>query len=98
LSKRPVFRFHEEPEQSTGPRVEPHSQDGSWNNLLLRRVSLALMSRRIVSMFMFAHQATTLPSRAMAKAWISSRSISRAVPALIVLEATGGFEITVPPP
>ena len=47
-------------------------------------------------MFMFAHQARPLPSRAMAKVLSNSQPICVTLaPALIVLEATGGFEITV---
>ena len=71
-------------------------KDGSWNSLPLRRASSASMSRRIVSMFMFAHQARSSPWRATAKVLNnSSAELRDLAPALIVLEATGGFEITV---
>ena len=47
-------------------------------------------------MFTFAHRARSLLLHATPRAWSSSASICRfCAPALIVLEATGGFEITV---
>ena len=84
------------PNSRLGRKPSPHSQGRVMEHLPLRRASSASMSRRIASMFMCVRQVRPLPSRAMAKALSNWSTICVTLaPALIVLEATGGFEIIV---
>jgi transposase len=95
-ARRPVHRFHREPEQSPGPRVEPafaRTGHGTASHFAeLRRHRCLEGSSRCSCSPIRSDFAVARDGKGLEQLTTQIRDLA---PALIVLEATGGFEITV---